>query len=181
MQQEVRRVTFRRIAGLAPLLCLGLTATPAAAQRQKVFAGIVPDPYLKKWSANLWQAWALPNGQCLELSQYPEETPFHFWGFRQSPGSRIDIIMGHIENPRRGTIQMSFNDGGKFDYAARVEQFVDWNAYVISVQGNALSIFHEDTFIDAYVNGEKVFWGVTHSMRNGEKVMKKCLDFQANR
>ena len=170
----------RQIASLALLLSLGLTATPAAAQRQKVFSGIVPASFQKKWSANLWVVWALPNGQCLELAQYPEETPFHFWGFRQSPGSRIDIIMGAIENPRRGTIQMSFNDGGQFDYVARVEQFSDWSAYVISVQGNALSIFHDDTFIDAYVDGEKVFWGVTHSLRNGEKVMRKCLDFQAS-
>jgi hypothetical protein len=169
----------RRLASLALLLCLA--ATPAAAQRQKVFSGIVPATFLKKWSANLWVVWALPNGQCLELAQNPEETPFRFWGFRQSPGSRIDLIMGHIENPRRGTIQMSFNDGGLFDYTARVEQFVDWQAYVISIQGNALSIFHDDTFIDAYADGEKVFWGVTHSLRNGEKAMQKCLDFQAGR
>lgn len=173
-------MTMRRAAGLALLLGLGLVATPAAAQRQKVFSGIVPASFLKKWSANLWVVWALPNGQCLELAQNPEETPFRFWGFRQSPGSRIDLIMGSIENPRRGTIQMSFNDGGQFDYVARVERFVDWNAYVISVQGNALSIFHDDTFIDAYADGEKVFWGVTHSLRNGEKVMQKCLDFQAS-
>jgi hypothetical protein len=176
---------MRRIAGLAVVLALGaaatLAATPAAAQRQKVFSGIVPATFLKKWSANLWVVWALPNGQCLELAQNPEETPFRFWGFRQSPGSRIDLIMGAIENPQRGTIQMSFNDGGQFDYAARVEQFVDWNAYVISIQSNALSIFHDDTFIDAYVGDEKVFWAVTHSLRNGEKVMQKCLDFQAGR
>lgn len=169
------------MACLTAMVALALAPSPAAAQRHKVFAGIVPDPYLKKWSANLWQVWALPTGQCLELAQYPEETPFHFWGFRQSPGSRVDLIMGSIASPRRGKIQMSFNDGGLFDYVARVEHEGEWPAYVISLQPDALSIFHDDTFIDAYVDGEKVFWGVTHTMRNGEKVMKKCLDWQASR
>lgn len=170
-----------RIASIALLACLGLTATPAAAQRATRFAGIVPDPYLKKWTAGMWQVWALSNGECLELLQSPEMTPFKFWGFRQSPGSRIDLIFSSIDSPRPRTVQMSFNDGGLFDYDARVEQFSDWQAYVISVQGNALSIFPGTMVIHAYVDGQKIFWDVTHGMRDGEKGMRKCLEWQAGR
>lgn len=170
-----------RIASFAFVACLGLTASPAMAQRPKDFAGIVPASYLKKWTASTWQVWALPDGKCLELLQTPEFTPFKFLGFRQSPGSRIDMIFGSFDSPRPRTVQMSFNNGGLFDYDAEVEQFADWRAYVISVQGNALSVFPNTMVFHAYVNGEKIFWEVTHTMRDGEKAMRNCLEWQAAR
>jgi len=170
---------MRPILSLAALALAGiLAATPAQAQREKVFSGIVPEHPLKAWAPNEWHVWAMPDGTCLALAQEPTDTPFHFWGFRQSPGSRIDLIFGSIDDPRPRRLQMSFNDGGKFDYDARVERFSDWDAYVISVQGNALSIFHQQTIIESFVNGERVFFGITNSMRNVEKAMGKCLAWQ---
>lgn len=171
-----------RLLSLTAFTLIGLAAaTPAQAQREKVFAGIVPANYLKKWEPNEWHIWAMPDGTCLALAQEPNDTPFKFWGFRQSPGSRIDLIFGSIEHARPRTLQMSFNDGGKFDYDARVEHFVDWDAYVISIQGNALTIFHDQTIIDSYVNGTRVFGGITNSMNHVAKVMRICLDWQAKR
>jgi len=128
----------------------------------------------------LWQVWALPDGKCLALIQYPDEKPFRFWGFRQSPGSRVELIFGSIDAARPRTVQMSFNDGDMFNYAAGVDHFSDWDAYVISLQPDALSIFHDDTFVDAFVDENKIFYGVTHSMRNGEKAMANCLEWQEN-
>ena len=53
-------MSARRIAGVALAVSLLFAGSPAAAQREKVFAGIVPDPFLKKWSANLWVVIASP-------------------------------------------------------------------------------------------------------------------------
>lgn len=168
---------MRHLLSLAAFVLAGMAAaTPA--QAQKVFAGIVPAEYSKRWSPNEWHVWALPDRTCLALSQEPEQTPFRFWGFRQSPGSRIDLIFGSIERARPRKLQMSFNDGGLFDYDAKAERFLDWDAYVISIQGNALSIFHDQTIVASYVNGQKIFWGITNSMRNVEKAMRKCLEWQ---
>ena len=150
----------------------------APAHAQKVFSGIEPGVSEKRWSASEWRVWALPGNECLALSQTAGLEPFLFWGFRQSPGSRLNMIFGHIEDARPRTVQMSFNAGGLFDYDATVEQFSRWNAYVISIQGNALSVFRDQMVIHAYVNGEKVFGDVSNSMRNLEKTMGKCLEWQ---
>ncbi|MDB5429273.1 MAG: hypothetical protein JWP35_389 [Caulobacter sp.] len=168
----------RAAARAAWLVAAALLACSPATAGEKVFSGVSPVNALKTWTANLWQVWAEPNGDCLALIQYPDETPFRFWGFRQSPGSRVELIFGAIASARPQTVQMSFNDGGNFDYAARVEQYADWDAYVISLQPDALSVFPEDIFIDADVDGEQVFWGGTHRMRSGEEAMAKCLAWQ---
>lgn len=167
---------MHRITSLALALIAFAAATPA--QAQKVFSGIVPTQFSKKWNPNEWHVWALPDGSCLSLSQTPGLNPFKFWGFRQSPGSRIDLLFGSIENARPRTVQMSFNDGGLFEYSARVVHYSNWDAYAISIQGNALSVFHDQTIVHAYVNGEKIFGDVTNSMRNLEKAMGKCLEWQ---
>ena len=168
---------MHRVVSLAASAVIAIGAV-APAQAQKVFGGIEPAVSLKRWSVNEWRVWALPGGQCLSLSQTPGLNPFRFWGFRQSPGSRLDMIFGAIESARPRTVQMSFNDGGLFDYDAQVERFMDWDAYVISIQGNALSVFHDSMTMHAYVNGEKVFGDVSNSMRNIEKTMRKCLEWQ---
>jgi len=165
---------------VAIFFAVGAMAAAAPAQAQEVFAGIVPASFSKRWSPNEWHVWAMPDGSCLALSQEPESTPFRFWGFRQSPGSRIDLIFGGFDNLRPRTVQMSFNDGGKFDYEARVVHYSEWDAYAISIQGNALSIFHEQTIVESFVNGQKIFFGITNSMRNVEKAMRKCLEWQAS-
>jgi hypothetical protein len=168
---------MRRLIAFAifAFICMG-EAAPAHAQ--KVFAGIAPTVYSKKWNPNEWHIYALPDGSCYAIAQDPQFAQFHFWGFRQSPGSRVDLFFGSIENARPRTVQMSFNDGGHYDYAARVVHQSDWDAYAISLQSNALSVFHDQTIVAAYVNGEKVFHGITNSMRNVEKNMRKCLEWQ---
>ena len=169
---------MRHIIILAIAALTGIGAS-APAQAQKVFAGIVPENYLKRWSPNEWHVWAMPDGrQCLALSQDPGTEPFKFWGFRQSPGSRLDLIMGSIQSARPRTVQMSFNNGGLFDYPATVEHFLDWDAYVVSLQGNALSVFHDQMFIESYVSGRRVFMGSSNAMKHLEKVMGICLEWQ---
>lgn len=153
--------------------------SPAAqAQREKVFSGISPVHYLKAWAPNEWHVYAMLDRSCYAIAQEPNDTPFKFWGFRQKPGSRLDLFFGSIENARPRTVQMSFNDGGKFDYEARVVRQLDWDSYSISLQENALSVFHNQTIVEAFVNGEEVFHGITNSMRNVEKTMHKCLEWQ---
>lgn len=173
------KVSFGRAAAIITTTVIA-AASPAHAQREKVFDGIVPTNALKAWAPNEWHVWAMPDGSCLALSQEPNDEPFKFWGFRQRPGSRIDLIFGSIANARPRRLQMSFNDGGKFDYDARVVHYVDWDAYAISVQGNALSVFHNQTIVESFVNGQRVFFGITNSMRNVEKTMRKCLEWQAS-
>lgn len=169
---------MRHVITFAIATLIGIGAT-APAHAQKVFAGIKPENALKAWAPNEWHVWAMPGGrQCLALAQEPETTPFKFWGFRQSPGSRLDMIMGSYESPRPRTLQMSFNDGGLFDYPAKVERFSDWNAYVISLQGNALSVFHDQMVFESFLGGTKIFWSVSNSMRNLEKRMTACLEWQ---
>ncbi len=172
----MRDVT-RSVCGLVATVLMVFSVTPAAA-KEAAFSGLVPVKFDHKWEVNEWVVWALPGGLCDAEAQYPDQTPFRFWGFRQSNGSRVDLYFGSIENARPQTVQMSFNDGENFAYAAQVEHQADWDSYVISLQPDALSVFHDDTFVDAYVDDEKVFWGVTHSMRNLEKTMAKCLTWQ---
>jgi len=170
---------MRRVVSLAvsAVIAMGAVA-PAHAHAQKVFSGIEPAVSEKRWSANEWRVWALPGNQCLSLSQTPGLQPFLFWGFRQSPGSRLEMIFGAIESARPRTVQMSFNGGGLFDYEAKVERFSNWDAYVISLQANALSVFHDSMTMHSYVKGQKVFGDVSNSMRNLEKTMRKCLEWQ---
>lgn len=168
---------MRHIATLAIGALIGI-GTTAPAQAQKRFAGIVPEHSLKAWAPNEWHVWAMPDGQCLALAQEPETTPFKFWGFRQSPGSRLDMIMGGFDSPRPRTLKMSFNDGGLFDYPAKVERFADYDAYVISLQGHALSVFHDQMVFGAFVGSTKIFWSVSNSMRNMAKRMDTCLAWQ---
>ncbi|MES2442591.1 MAG: hypothetical protein V4574_07150 [Pseudomonadota bacterium] len=168
---------MRRIVSLVIFASIGIWAA-APAHAQKVFSGIEPAVFSKRWSVNEWRVWALPGNQCLSLSQTPGLEPFRFWGFRQSPGSRLAMIFGAIESARPRTVQMSFNDGGLFDYDAEVERFKDWDAYVISLQGNALSVFRDSMVMHSYVKGQKIFGDVSNSMRNLEKTMRKCLEWQ---
>ena len=172
------RVSFGIAAAIFGMTAMG-AASPAQAQREKVFAGIRPVTYSKAWAVNEWHVYALPDGHCFAIAQEPQDTPFKFWGFRQSPGSRVELFFGGIENARPRTVQMSFNDGGKFDYPAKVVRQLDWDAYAISLQSNALSVFHDQTIVESYVGGVRVFSGITNSMRNLSKRMRKCLEWQA--
>ena len=167
-------------AGIACLTAaVALTGSPAAAdQREKVFAGIEPGSFAKEWKFDDWQVWAMPDGSCLALEQDTGWETFHFWGFRQSPGSRIKLYFGSIEHARPQTVQMSFNNGGEFDYDAQVERFRDWDAYEISIQANALSVFPRQLTIVAHVNGQRVFLNVYNSMDRVRDHMAKCLAWQ---
>ena len=158
-------------------LCATLTAVPASAG-EKVFAGIGPENYGKIWSFGDWHVWALPNGSCLALEEVPGAVPFSFWGFQQSPGSRVQVMFGSIENARPQTVQMSFNNGGKFDYHADVRRMSDWDAYVISLQPDALSILPNQLIIEADVGGSLVFLNENNDMGRIYDKMADCLSWQ---
>ncbi|MEZ0242661.1 MAG: hypothetical protein ACAH11_04755 [Sphingomonas sp.] len=170
---------MRHLARLAILSLIGIGAAAPSNAQEEVFYRIAPEHPLKAWAPNEWHVWAMPAfDQCLALAEEPQDTPFKFWGFRQSPGSRVEMIMGSMASPRPRTLQMSFNDGGRFDYAARVERFSDWDAYVISLQPNALSVFHSSMTFEAFVGGQRIFLSVSNSMKNLEKRMTACLEWQ---
>ena len=163
------------------LLAIGLVGPASASRREAVFDGIEPAGFLKKWSFDDWQVWAMPNGSCLALEQYPDEEPFRFWGVRQSPGSRLTVYFGSIANARPQVLQMSFNSGGRFDYDASVERFRDWDAYAISLQSNALSVFPRQLMIEAYSGGSRVFLNVYNAMDRLRSNMGQCLSWQQAR
>ena len=166
-------------AGASALLMLGavLAATPVSAGEQ-VFAGIKPENFIKKWSFNDWHVWAMPGGTCLALEEVPGAVPFSFWGFEQSAGSRVKVMFGSIENARPQTVQMSFNNGGKFDYHADVRRMSDWDAYVISLQSDALAILPNQLIIEADVGGEQIFLNEYNEMDKVYSKMADCLSWQ---
>lgn len=174
---QVIASSARRWCSALAMLGAVLAAAPASAG-EKVFAGIGPENFGKKWSFNDWRVWALPNGSCLALEEVPGAVPFSFWGFQQSPGSRVQVIFGSIENARPQTVQMSFNNGGKFDYHADVRRMSDWDAYVISLQPDALSILPNQLIIEADVGGAQVFLNEYNEMDRVYGKMADCLTWQ---
>lgn len=170
----------RQIALGACFAAAALTAIGPAGARTKVFAGVAPVQFDKKWSFDDWHVWAMPGDVCLAMESYPIEVPFRFWGFRQSPGSSLQLYFGSIENARPQTVQMSFNNGGQFDYSAEVIQIQDWDAYAIFMRGNALSVFPRQLTVEASVGGDRVFMNVYNAMGRVRDNMAECLAWQGN-
>lgn len=171
------RLSQRIILGLGVAAAM-LTASASAATTRTAFGGVEPTQYGKKWSFDDWHVWALPSHECLAMESYPNETPFRLWGFRQSPGSRLQLYFGSIENAQPRTVQMSFNDGGQFDYDAEVVRIKDWDVYSISMRGNALSVFPSQLTVEASVGGERVFMNVYNAMGRVRDKMTECLAWQ---
>ena len=73
---------------------------------------------------------------------------------------------------------MSFNNGGKFNYHADVRRMSDWDAYVISLQPDALSILPNQLIIEADVDGSKVFLNEYNEMNRVYDKMADCLNWQ---
>ena len=67
------------------------------------------------------------------------------------------MMFGFIENARPQTVQMSFNNGGNFDYHADLRRMCDWDAYVISLQPDALTYPPKQLIIEADLGGSQVF------------------------
>ena len=181
-RRPVRRTrlfhTLRRTAlGLGVAVAM-LTGGPAAAASKPVFGGVEPAQFDKKWSFDDWHVWALAGDVCLAMEAYPDETPFQLWGFRQSPGSRLQLYFGSIQNAQPQTVQMSFNNGGQFDYPAEVIRIRDWDVYAISMRGNALSVFPRQLTVEAYVGGKRVFLNVYNAMGRVRDKMAECLAWQ---
>ena len=168
-------------AGIA-LALSALAVSPASAGKSKeadtYVAGVQPAS-VKKWSFDDWNVWATPYGTCMALEQDSIGWPtYHVWGFEQSPGSRLTMYFGSIENAQPQTVQMSWNNGGDFDYDAQVKHLRDWDAYEISLQANALSVFPRQLNVAATINGKVVFINVYNSMDRLRRAMAECLAFQ---
>ena len=169
-------------AGIAMLASLTLSSHPASAGKSKeddtYVAGVQP-AHNKKWSFDDWNVWATQYGTCMALEQDTRGyADYHVWGFEQSPGSRLTMYFGSIQNAQPQTVQMSWNNGGEFDYDAQVKHLREWDAYEISLQANALSVFPRQLTVVAHVNGERVFSNVYNSMDRLRKAMAECLAFQ---
>lgn len=159
-----------------------LLGTPSAnAVPQATVLTIKPESFQQKWDKGPWRAWALSGGTCLSIYQESRTGQDVFWGFRQSAGSRVEFIVGGPNVVRPGTVETDLNDGGRFRQKFTVENLGGYDSYVISYQSDALSIFHDEMTFDVYVDGTQVAYGlVSHQMRDLEKVMGKCLDWQAS-
>lgn len=168
--------------GIVLLASLTLSANPAAAGNAKgddYVAGVVPATFKKEWKFDDWNVWATEYGTCMALEQDTlGYAAYHVWGFEQSPGSRLTMYFGSIENAQPQTVQLSWNNGGDFDYDAQVKHLRDWDAYEISLQANALSVFPRQLTVVAHVNGERVFLNVYNSMDRLRKAMTECLAWQ---
>ena len=172
----------KHIAVGITLASLTLSAQPAAAGKSRedetYVAGVQP-AYNKKWAFDDWNVWATQYGTCLALQQDNIGWPtYHVWGFEQSPGSRLTMYFGSIQNAQPQTVQMSWNNGGAFAYDAQVKHLREWDAYEISLQANALSVFPRQLTVVAHVKGERVFINVYNSMDRLRKTMAECLAFQ---
>ncbi len=114
LRNRVRKHIF---IGIVLLASLTLSANPAAAGNAKgddgCVAGVVPAHFKKKWKFDDWNVWATEYGTCMALEQetlgYSE---YHVWGFEQSPGSRLTMYFGSIENAQPQTEQLSWINGG---------------------------------------------------------------------
>lgn len=163
------------VAALATLL-LG---APATAAPQATVLTIHPENFAQRWDRGPWRVWALSGHTCLTFYQESRTSQEAFWGFRQSPGSRVDFIVGGPGVVRPGTVETDLNDGGRFRQNASVEDFGGYDSYVISFEADALSIFHDTMSFDVFVDGTQIAYGlVSHQMRDLEKIMAKCLAWQ---
>ena len=159
---------------------LALPGPAAAAKDDDTYVAGVEPAYLKKWSFDDWNVWATEYGTCMALEQDTlGYQTYHVWGFEQSPGSRLTMYFGSIQNARPQTVQISWNTGkGDFDYDAQVKHLREWDAYEISLQANALSVFPRQLTVVAHVGGERVFLNVYNSMDRLRKAMAECLAWQ---
>lgn len=154
-------------------------SVPTRAAPQATVLTVHPENFAQKWDKGPWRVWALSGHTCLSFYQESRTSQNAFWGFRQSPGSRVDFIVGGPDVVRQGTVETDLNDGGRFRQNASVEDFGGYDSYVISFEADALSIFHDTMSFDVFVDGTQVAYGlVSHEMRDLEKVMAKCLAWQ---
>lgn len=167
----------RALRGALIMLGVVSAAVPVSAAPAN-FSGIGYDKTVHKWSVGNWNIWALPNHECLALFQKPDLTPFNFWGFRVIDGLKAQMIFGSIADAAPQTIQITFNDGPPNNHAAKVEPFLEWNAYVIPIQLEELWAFPDELFFDVYVGGSKVTWGGSKVMGKVAEGLEKCDTWQ---
>ena len=168
-------------ATIAAVVASLFAAVPAHAMPQATVLTIKPESFAQKWDKGPWRVWALHSGECLSIYQESRTSQDVFWGFRQSAGSRVEFIVGGPNVVRPGSLETEMNDGGRFPQKFSTENLGGYDSYVISLQSDALSIFHDEMSFDVYVDGTQVAYGlVSHQMRDLEKVMAKCLDWQTS-
>ena len=178
-----KRVANRISAGFVVFAALTLSGHPAFAsgsgEERTHTVGVIPATFKKQWKWDDFYIWATDQGTCLALEQDTEhENGYHVWGWEQSPGSRLTMYFGGIEDARPQTVQMSWNDGGEFPYDAEVRSFRDWDVYAISIQANALSVFPRQLTVTAHVDGKLVFLNVYNSIDRLRNHMAECLAYQ---
>ena len=169
----------RSMPAAVAALAMLFVGAPATAAPQATVLTVHPESFAQRWDRGPWRVWALSGHTCLTFYQESRTSQEAFWGFRQSPGSRLDFIVGGPGVVRPGTVETDLNDGGRFRQNASVEDFGGYDSYVISFEADALSIFHDTMSFDVFVNGTQIAYGlVSHQMRDLEKVMAKCLAWQ---
>jgi hypothetical protein len=132
----------------------------------------------QKWSVNAWDISALPAHECVALVQKGDLTPFNFWGFRVRNGQDVQLFFGSIADARPQTVQVVFNDAPPISYAASVEPFQEWNAYVVPIKLEDLWAFQDELFFDVYAGATKVTWGGTKVMGKVAEALEKCDNWE---
>jgi hypothetical protein len=149
-----------------------------AAAQPKSVSGIRFQNVKQEWSVRDWKIVALPNHECDALLQKRSMTPFNFWGFRVKNGLDVQMYFGSVADARPQRVQISYNDGPPNNSAAGVEQFGEWNAYVVPIKLEDLWAFPDELNFDAFVGGTKVTWGTTKLMGKVAEALEKCDNWQ---
>ena len=144
----------------------------------KAVAGIRFQAVKHEWSVRDWTIVALPNHECDALLQKRSMTPFTFWGFRVINGADIQMYFGSVANARPQQVRISYNDGPPNSYAAGVEHFGEWSAYLVPIKLEDLWALPDELSFDAFVGGAKVTWGTTKLMGKVAEALEKCDNWQ---
>ncbi len=144
----------------------------------KAVSGIRFQGVRQEWSVRDWTIVALPNHECDALLQKRSMTPFNFWGFRVKNGLEVQMYFGAVANAQPQRVQITYNDGEPNSYAAGVEKFADWSAYVVPIKLEDLWAFPDELDFDAFVGGDKVTWGTTKLMGKVAEALEKCDNWQ---
>jgi len=137
---------------------------------------IIPVTSSHSWTVGHWKIWAISDDVCFAVNQWDTQK-VQFWGFRQK-GPQLELFFYSDGTPQPQTLQMSFNDGGKFNYDAKVEHIAEYDAYVISLGKATTAVFPNVIDFEADAGGNRIWWERELNMSKVESAMNKCWEWQ---
>ncbi|MBC7499189.1 MAG: hypothetical protein H7315_01575 [Herminiimonas sp.] len=151
-------------------------ARSEAAEGKHGFYRVAPATSSHHWEVGHWRIWAEPDGVCRGFNQW-DTTRVRFWGFREK-GSQLELFFSSDGPAQPQRLQMSFNDGGKFDYDARVERVAGIDSYVVALGKHSTAIFPNNINFEAFAGGTQIWSEREFNMSKVDDAMAKCVDWQ---